>query len=291
MTNIGVLGASSLVGSCVLSNLVGNHQLVYAFSRLAERYSEPTVEWVDIKEAVTLSEKLKISQWICVAPIWVLVEHVSLLEQCGAKRVVCLSSTSVLTKQDSSCAEDVKTAKRLQAAENDILHWAKTHSVECVILRPTLIYGLGRDKNISEIMRFIRCWGFFPLLGRASGLRQPVHANDVASVCIAALESTVLKCQMYNIPGGETLGYRDMVERLFKAMGQRVCFIHFPLKLFKIAAFLLRIFSRYAHGSSAMAERMNQDLVFDVSAAAADFNYHPRKFRLTSDDLPLNGEK
>ncbi len=59
--------------------------------------------------------------------------------------------------------------------------------VEWVILRPTLIYGHGRDKNITEIARFIRRFGFFPLLGKANGLRQPIHVEDVAEACFAAL--------------------------------------------------------------------------------------------------------
>ncbi len=67
--------------------------------------------------------------------------------------------------------------------------WAASHGVEWIILRPTLIYGLGRDKNIAEIARFVRRFGFSPLFGKAKGLRQPLHAQDVAGACIAALDA------------------------------------------------------------------------------------------------------
>ena len=96
-----------------------------------------------------------------------------MLERYGACRVVALSSTSRFTKDDSSDPEEQAIALRLADAEARVQAWAASHGVEWVILRPTLIYGLGRDKNIAEIARFIRRFGFFPLFGKAKGLRQP----------------------------------------------------------------------------------------------------------------------
>ena len=93
--------------------------------------------------------------------------------------------------------------------------------VDWVILRPTLIYGLGQDKNISEIVRLIRRFGFFPLVGQAKGLRQPVHAEDVATACLSALEKTDVVNRAYNLSGGETLSYREMINRVFTALGRR----------------------------------------------------------------------
>lgn len=87
-----------------------------------------------------------------------------------------------------------------------------------VILRPTLIYGRGRDRNITVIARFIRRFGFFPVLGRATGLRQPVHAEDVALACHRALEAPAATNRAYNISGGETVTYREMVRRVFLAL-------------------------------------------------------------------------
>ncbi|MDI6746185.1 MAG: hypothetical protein QMD17_03475 [Rhodocyclaceae bacterium] len=86
-------------------------------------------------------------------------------------------------------------------------------------LPPTLIYGLGRDKNIAEMARFIRRFGFFPVLGKATGLRQPIHTADVAGACLGALRAPDAANRDYNISGGETFAYRDMVARVFVAVG------------------------------------------------------------------------
>ena len=41
----------------------------------------------------------------------------------------------------------------------------------------------------------------------------------------------------------------------------------------------------FAGIAPAMAERMNQDLVFDHKDAVSDFGYKPRPFKLLKDDL------
>jgi nucleoside-diphosphate-sugar epimerase len=154
-----------------------------------------------------------------------------------------------------------------------------------VVLRPTLIYGLGRDKNIAEIARFIRRFGFFPLLGKAMGLRQPVHAEDVAGACVAALKAPLAVNRAYNISGGETLPYREMVRRVFAALQKRPRLLTIPLVVFRMAVACLRLFRRYRNWSAAMAERMNRDLVFDHAEAARDLGYAPRPFRLAPEDV------
>ena len=125
--------------------------------------------------------------------------------------------------------------------------------MEWVILRPTLIYGRGRDKNISEMARFIRRFGFFPIFGQAEGLRQPVHAEDVAGACVAALETSAATNRMYYLSGGETLSYREMTGRIFSVLGRHPRLLHVPLGLFRFAVACLRWLPRYRNWSVAMA--------------------------------------
>jgi len=93
-------------------------------------------------------------------------------------------------------------------AEQRFIVWAEDHDVEWLILRPTLIYGTGFDRNVSESARFISRFGFFPVLEPASGLRQPVHVEDVAIACKRALETKDIVTGAYHVAGGEILTYR-----------------------------------------------------------------------------------
>ncbi|MGZ8158934.1 MAG: NAD-dependent epimerase/dehydratase family protein, partial [Methylobacter sp.] len=194
---VGVFGATSLVGACLLPLLSAEGWQVTAFSRRAAGRAADGVAWRQLpltecplpqtfdktaSHSAGQSKDRVTPHWICVAPIWVLPDYFALLDAQGARRVVVLSSTSRFTKDDSTDPEEQVIALRLADAEARVQEWAESRGVEWVILRPTLIYGLGMDKNITEIARFIRRFGFFPLFGKASGLRQPIHSGDVAGV-------------------------------------------------------------------------------------------------------------
>ncbi len=283
-SSVGVLGATSLVGRCVLPLLRAAGWQVVAFSRQPV-VSTDGMAWRVLSPSPPRGER-GVSHWICVAPLWVLPDYFSLIEASGARRVVALSSTSRFTKVGSGDTAENATAAKLIDAEARVQAWAESCGIEWVVLRPTLIYGHGRDKNISEIARFIRRFGFFPLLGQAHGQRQPIHADDVAAACVAALQAPTAANRAYNISGGETLPYRDMVARVFAALGRPVRLATVPLWAFRLAVALLRCLPRYRHWSAAMAERMNRDLVFDHTDAARDLGFKPRGFALTAEDVP-----
>jgi nucleoside-diphosphate-sugar epimerase len=174
----------------------------------------------------------------------------------------------------------------LTEGEERLKAWAESKGMQWVILRPTLIYGYGRDKNISEIIQFIHRFGFFPLLGKAKGLRQPIHADDVAKACVAVLKSPAVVNRAYNISGEETIPYSEMVNRVFSVLDRSPRLLTIPFTVFSLAVTCIRLLPRYRHWSVAMAERMNSDLVFDHSDAERDFGFSPRPFQLSLEDLP-----
>lgn len=293
---VGVLGASSLVGECLLPMLRDAGWRVVAYTRQKARQAGSGISWRQLPKVANASTGSARTaaesgegvtpNWICVAPIWVLPDYFALIETSGARRVVVLSSTSRFTKVGSGDTAEQATAAKLIDGEARLQAWAESRGIEWVILRPTLIYGIGRDKNISEIARFIRRFGFFPVLGRAQGLRQPIHAEDVAASCVSALKVPDAANRAYNISGGETLSYRDMVARIFTSLGRRPRVLTVPFWAFRLAVTMLRRLPRYRQWSSAMAERMNRDLVFDHAEAARDLGFKPRAFELTAEDLP-----
>jgi nucleoside-diphosphate-sugar epimerase len=285
---VGVLGATSFVGECLLQQLTGAGWRATAFSRRVVKQSFENVDWRQIpslSDATFPQTERNIRHWICVAPIWALSDCFRLLEEHGVRRVVALSSTSRFTKDDSSNPQEQTIARRLVDAEERLQAWAESKGVEWVILRPTLIYGSARDKNISEIARFIRRFRFFPLFGLAHGLRQPVHAEDVAGACFSVLKASDVANRAYNISGAETLSYREMASRIFAALGRPPRLLTVPLGVFRLAVACLRWLPRYRHWSVAMAERMNRDLVFDHIDATRDFGFHPRAFVLSIEDV------
>ncbi|MDX1722562.1 MAG: NAD-dependent epimerase/dehydratase family protein [Pseudomonas sp.] len=287
---VGVLGARSLVGSSLLAVLADAQYQVTAFSRsVQEVATDAQVEWRHFSPPGGATAPAKpIRRWISLLPIWVLVDLLPQLSAMGAQRVIALSSTSLIAKDHSPDPRERQLAQRLADSEAAFETWAESHRVDWLILRPTLIYGHGRDGNVTEMARTIRRLGFFPVFGKALGLRQPVHADDVAMACLAALNKS-LTAKTYALSGAEVLSYRDMLSRIFVALGKPPRIVHLPLPLFRFALLLLRCLPRYRDWTPGMAERMNRDQAFSHSAAAEDLDFHPRAFTLTREDLPQPG--
>ncbi|MDB5813323.1 MAG: epimerase [Rhodocyclales bacterium] len=206
---------------------------------------------------------MDIQDWISLAPIWVLPDYFELMRSCGVKNVVALSSTSRFSKMNSASRVERELAVRLACAEEAFQAWAESVGVRWVILRTTMLYGEGRDRNVSDIARFVRRWKMFPLVGQGRGLRQPAHAADVAACCVQALLKETANRQVFNVGGGEILSYREMVSRIARVSGVSIRFVPVPRVPTRLALELLRFFRRFRHLSSGMLDRMSQDQVFD----------------------------
>lgn len=288
-SNIGLLGATSLVGECLIPMLIGKNWRVLAYSRNEIRQNHDSVEWRRLQSLVPQPASASVENipyWICLAPIYVLPDYFEMLKSHGVKRIIALSSTSRFTKSSSNEPKEKELAETLATSEERLKQWSEANRIEWIVFRPTLIYGYGRDKNISEIARFIARFGFFPLFGAADGLRQPLHADDVAEACVAALTSTTQINLAFNLSGGESIAYKDMVIRVFEAFNLRPKLISIPLFLFRLAISGLRFLPQFRDWSASMAERMNTDMSFDHSEAAKAFDFSPRLFKLSKQDLP-----
>jgi nucleoside-diphosphate-sugar epimerase len=202
---------------------------------------------------------------------------------------VVFSSSSVETKRASDNPAEREQIRDMLALESELQLSAKTRGSKLVIFRPTLIYGCGLDTNISQLAKWIRRFGFMPVNGRATGLRQPVHADDLASVAVTALLSEVVCPDVMTLTGGETLSYSDMVSRIFSALEKPVRLLHLPQWLFVL---LVNLASRLKAGggiNGEMVKRQKLDLVFDKRVAQEIFSYDPRPFEPAAEDFSLPG--
>jgi len=275
-----VTGATNQIGHFLLPLLIEKDFHVHAISRSKEQSNvDPRITWhqADIGDNDDLPT-VQATMLIHLAPLHTLPALLPQLSQHGIKRIIAFSTTSRFTKANSKNEKEQHIAKEFTAAENDLANTCKKLGIDWTVFRPTLVYGCGRDKNISDIISFIKRFGFFPLVGKAHGLRQPVHAEDLAQACLQAASSETTQNKSYNLSGGNTLSYHAMVETIFQAMDKKTRIIHIPRFIYKIFLFCLSHLPGYNHITPEMADRMNQDLCFDHQEAVNDFGYSPRPF-------------
>jgi nucleoside-diphosphate-sugar epimerase len=272
-----LLGATGQIGESVVAQCRVRPLIAVARRIPADAKSE-TCRWTvaDLAAGPLNLPTLHAVGAIATVPIWLLPALVPALHSAGIQRLVCFSSTSVFGKQTSRSAYEQGQVAALTKGEVATTEACGRAGIALTILRPTLIYGKGRDQTITAAARFIRRFGCFPILGRAAGLRQPVHADDLAAAALTALAAPSSFGQSYNLGGAETLTYRAMIERVFAALGRPPRLLSVPFLPFAAAA-LGRLRGNPVLTAD-VARRMNVDLVFDDGAATRDFGYAPRKF-------------
>jgi nucleoside-diphosphate-sugar epimerase len=272
-----VFGASGQVGLPLLDRLGDAGWRVHALSRQA-RSDTPGRHWLqgDFAHMPTLPRDVDgifscgpldlFARWYADSDI-------------AAPRVIAFGSTSATSKHASDDEDERDVARRLLGAEAAVFETSEQRGAGATMLRPTLVYGAGRDATLTRIAGMAQRWGRFVLPRRADGLRQPVHVQDLADAAFAASLASVTAGRSYDLPGGETLAYREMVRRVLACLDPPLPLLELPMPLFRgaLAAAQARGVARDLTASA--VARMRDDLVFDAAPARRDFGYAPRMFR------------
>lgn len=275
-----VTGATSTIGSLLVPILKEQGATVRALGR-SSMESVQGLAWspLDLADHAAQLPQNEAATLIHTASLWLLSGWLEKFHTRGVRRVIAFSSTSRFTKQASASAYELEVVNKLIAAEDHVAAECERLGMGWTIFRPTLIYGgAGGDRNVADIAQLIRKFGFFPVFGTASGRRQPVNAADLARACVLSLAGPASYNKAYNLSGGETLAYIDMVRRIFETLGRPPRFIRIPMPAFRLAVRLARLNPRFSHLTPDMALRMQADLVFDHTEATRDFGYRPGRF-------------
>jgi len=271
-----VFGGSGQIGKRLLANLVAAGWQVTAVTRQA-REPMPGVAWRlgDLSSTNLVDQPVDavfscgpldhFARWYAASAI-------------AAPRVVAFGSTSVSVKQDSSEPAERDVARRLREAEGLLFDSAAARNVAATVLRPTLVYGAAGDKTLTQIAALATRTGFFVLPANATGLRQPVHVQDLADAVMQVLVHPATAGKAYALGGGEVLAYAEMVRRTLACLPARPRLLRIPAPLFKLALRLAHAGGRLQGMNAAALARMTEPLAFDLQPACRDFGYAPRAF-------------
>ena len=261
-----VFGASSMVGRHLVRRLTERGVMGQCLSRrptAAPREEAREFSW----RALSAEGELRVpdaADMFSLVPIAALPPLIARMT--GGRRLVALSTASVTYSAGSSDSAERARSDEVRLAEEDVGRLCRERGIAWTILRPTLIYDPGRDRNVSAIAAVARRFGFVPVAWPATGRRQPIHADDVAQAMVAALGAPGAADAILGLPGGETLTYRDMVRRTIQSLGRRPILLYLPLGPARLA-FRVWLTLTGAGYSAASLERMNMDLTLDPGPA------------------------
>ncbi|HEY0661375.1 MAG TPA: nucleoside-diphosphate sugar epimerase [Lysobacter sp.] len=271
-----VFGGSGQIGRPLLGLLHRAGWRVTALSR-QEQHDRPGLYWLRGDFSALPSLPVQVDAIFSCGPLDAFA-HWYRETRIEAERVIAFGSTSVEVKRGSADAHERDLAQRLRLGEQGVFESAAARAAAATLLRPTLVYGAGRDATLTRIAQLARRWGRFPLPSGANGLRQPVHVGDLAAAAFAAATSRAAQGKTYALPGGEMLPYREMVARVLAVLEPPPRLMELPSPLFNLALLAAKISGRGAGLGEAAVRRMRSDLVFDATPAQRDFGYAPREF-------------
>ncbi|UXS44454.1 NAD-dependent epimerase/dehydratase family protein [Staphylococcus delphini] len=151
--------------------------------------------------------------------------------------------------------------------------------INITILRPTMIYGSSRDRNMYRLIKFIDKSPVFPVFGNGKNLMQPVTATDLAIAYKQILDNPkVCKNQNYNLSGKYPIKYKELIKTVASKLNKNIILFHIPIK-FSYYAVLIgnRIFPKFPLNEEQVL-RMKEDKDFTYLKAERDFGYSPMSF-------------
>lgn len=282
MPPLQIFGASGAVGRCLLTRLRDREEEVLACSRTpdaADLVRGAGIHWrhADLWRDLGHSSARSI---VSAGPLGGLVDWLERVETPVLSRVVALGSMSIDSKRDADDDAERAVAQQLAAAEQRLFALAEQRGFAATVLRPTLIWGGGRDRSLTPLFRRARLLRLLPLPREAGGRRQPIHADDVAGACLLALDLPGSAQHAIELGGGECLAVREMWRRVIAAAGA----ISVPVAL----ASYRRLAALPMIGSSALLNALSrwpQDQTAEPEAAHRLLGHAPRDFVPTAADF------
>lgn len=164
----------------------------------------------------------------------------------GVPRLVFLSTVKVLGETSGTGAfTDADPPRPLDPyaiskweAEQVLADLCGAGGMDCVILRPPLVYGPGVRGNFERLIRL--CLPGLPLpLGAVSNRRSLLFVGNLCDAILQSLRHPAAAGRSFLLSDGPPLSTPDLLRRLGTALGRKPVLIPVPVALLRMAASLV----------------------------------------------------
>ena len=186
----------------------------------------------------------------------------------GVERVVVTSSLRRFSSVPSATVEKVIRGEE-QLIES---------GVPGTILRPSMIFGPGDDRNISRLTSQLRRNRLMPVLGNGRCLMQPVYVGDLVTAIVACLDEPTTLGRAYAIAGAAPLPYNELIDIVGAAIGVAPIKIHVPCAPALVAIWCAERCGIRLPVTVEQVRRLQEDKAFSIAGAQTDFGFSPLHF-------------
>lgn len=202
------------------------------------------------------------------------------------KKVIFVSSTIVYSKHYPHSP--------LHVFEPQIRKDFESRSIKYVFIRPTMIFGTPKDRNISTFIRWFNKYPAFPIVGKGQANIQPVSRLDVAEGYYLILKNfDNLKSTDYVVSGEREMKLIEMFNIITELSGHKVRFFNVP---YRFARFCVKTVYYLSLGKIKYMEkldRLTEDRAYNHDVITEELGYSPLSFedRVKPLIAEIKGEK
>ena len=187
----------------------------------------------------------------------------------GIKRMVLVHSTGIYSKYKAAGEE----YRQIDAAVERITRDA---GIGLIILRPTMIYGTLKDKNIVQFIRMVDKLSPMQVVNGGKYLLRPVHVKDLGHAYAKVLENLdAIEGKNYILSGCDEIYLVDIFRLIADDLGIKRRFVSVPFLVAYAGAVGLYGVSLGHIDMREKVQRLCEDRVFSHEDAVRDFRYDP----------------
>ena len=180
-------------------------------------------------------------------------------------RLIIIGTTGVYSKYNQYSAEYKQAEEVLSQYEGSYC-----------LLRPTMIYGSPKDKNLHKLIRFCYRYQFFPIFGQGNNLLQPIHAEDLAQAIVSVLLNPNIT-GAYDLSGGTVVTLVELIALVEKILEKSVYPLQIPYALGLWSATIIeKILGKRSPIRREQVLRLQEDKAYPHESATRDFDFAPR---------------
>lgn len=155
--------------------------------------------------------------------------------------------------------------------------------INCVILRPTLMFGWFDRKHLGWLARFMKKVPLFPIPGNGRYMRQPLYVGDFCNIIISCIKQPI-SGKAFNISGLEKIDYIDIIKQIKKSTQAHCLIVNIPYGLFYVLLKIWALFDKNPPFTADQLKALTAGDEFEVIDWEKTFNIRATPFAKAVDE-------
>lgn len=191
---------------------------------------------------------------------------------CRVRRLIVIHTCGIYSKYKAAGEE-------YRQIDECVEKTCKKSNIILTILRPTMIYGNSRDRNVIKFIKLVDKFPIMPVVNGARYELQPVHYADLGKAFFNVLvNEEITSGKDFILSGEKPILLRDMFTEIGKNLGKDVKFISCPFWIAYPGAIVVWAVSLGKIDFREKVQRLCEDRAFPHEEATKAFGFAPRSF-------------